>query len=81
MSHSVGWSEGSPDGVLVLTSDIGNAVGNVILFEPSTKEHLSTRTIYDPITALAPASDNHTFAIGSDTSPPLHSFANANAAH
>ncbi|KAF2093116.1 hypothetical protein NA57DRAFT_69465 [Rhizodiscina lignyota] len=42
----------------------GNAVGNVILFEPSTKEHLSTRTIYDPITALAPGSDNHTFAIG-----------------
>lgn len=42
----------------------GNAVGSVILFEPSTKEHLSTRTIFDPITALAPGADNHTFAIG-----------------
>jgi hypothetical protein len=42
----------------------GNAQGNVILFEPSTSEHISARTIYDPITAIAPAADSLTFAIG-----------------
>ncbi|KAF2120698.1 hypothetical protein BDV96DRAFT_609837 [Lophiotrema nucula] len=42
----------------------GNAQGNIILFEPSTSEHLSARTIFDPITALAPAQDCRTFAIG-----------------
>ncbi|KAF2018937.1 hypothetical protein BU24DRAFT_342511 [Aaosphaeria arxii CBS 175.79] len=42
----------------------GNAQGNVILFEPQTSEHLSARTIFDPITALAPAADCRTFAIG-----------------
>ncbi|KAI4610529.1 uncharacterized protein J4E87_010783 [Alternaria ethzedia] len=46
------------------TSERGNAQGNIILFEPSTSEHLSARTIFDPITALAPASDCRTFAIG-----------------
>jgi hypothetical protein len=44
--------------------DTGNAQGNIILFEPSTSEHLSARTIFDPITALAPAADCRTFAIG-----------------
>lgn len=42
----------------------GNTQGNVILFEPSTSEHLSSRTIFDPVTAIAPASDCRTFAIG-----------------
>ncbi|KAK6007572.1 hypothetical protein QM012_004386 [Aureobasidium pullulans] len=42
----------------------GNAQGNIILFEPSTSEHISARTIYDPITAIAPAADSRTFAIG-----------------
>ena len=42
----------------------GNTQGNVILFEPPTSEHISSRTIYDPITALAPAADCRTFAIG-----------------
>ncbi|KAI8941418.1 hypothetical protein NX059_002640 [Plenodomus lindquistii] len=42
----------------------GNAQGNIILFESSTSEHLSARTLFDPITALAPASDCRTFAIG-----------------
>lgn len=42
----------------------GNAQGNVILFEPSTSEHISARTIFDPVTALAPAADCRTFAIG-----------------
>ncbi|KAB2575032.1 hypothetical protein BFW01_g11991 [Lasiodiplodia theobromae] len=42
----------------------GNSQGNVILFEPSTSEHISARTIFDPITALAPAADCRTFAIG-----------------
>ncbi|MCJ1384204.1 hypothetical protein MMC17_007320 [Xylographa soralifera] len=42
----------------------GNSQGNVILFEPSTSEHKSARTIFDPITALAPASDCQTYAIG-----------------
>jgi hypothetical protein len=47
----------------------GNAQGNIILFEPSTSEHLSARTIFDPITALAPAADCRTFAIGCVTKP------------
>lgn len=45
--------------------DKGNSQGNIILFEPSTSEHISTRTIFDPITALAPSGDCRTFAIGS----------------
>ena len=47
-----------------LTTPLGNTNGNVILFEPSTSEHFSQRTIYDPITALAPAQDCQTYAIG-----------------
>ena len=42
----------------------GNSQGNVILFEPATSEHWPQRTIYDPITALAPAQDCQTYAIG-----------------
>ncbi|KAJ5178214.1 uncharacterized protein N7500_000913 [Penicillium coprophilum] len=42
----------------------GNGKGEVILFEPSTSEHISARTIFDPITALAPAMDCRTYAIG-----------------
>ncbi|KAE8419719.1 hypothetical protein BDV36DRAFT_131051 [Aspergillus pseudocaelatus] len=42
----------------------GNVKGDVILFEPSTSEHISCRTIFDPITALAPSSDCRTYAIG-----------------
>lgn len=46
-------------------SRAGNAQGNVILFEPSTSEHISARTIDQvPITALAPAADCRTYAIG-----------------
>lgn len=43
----------------------GNTQGNVIVFNPSNTEHESARTIFDPITALAPASDCQTYAIGS----------------
>ena len=43
---------------------LGNGKGEVILFEPSTQEHISGRTIFDPITALAPAADCRTYAIG-----------------
>ncbi|KAI2706684.1 hypothetical protein DTO012A7_4695 [Penicillium roqueforti] len=42
----------------------GNSKGEVILFEPPTSEHISARTIFDPITALAPAMDCRTYAIG-----------------
>ncbi|KAN0084926.1 hypothetical protein V8E54_001393 [Elaphomyces granulatus] len=42
----------------------GNGKGEVILFEPSSSEHISARTIFDPINALAPASDCRTYAIG-----------------
>lgn len=42
----------------------GNEKGDVILFEPSTSENISCRTIFDPITALAPGSDCRTYAIG-----------------
>ncbi|KAH8677300.1 hypothetical protein BX600DRAFT_121791 [Xylariales sp. PMI_506] len=43
----------------------GNSQGNVILFEPTTSEHISARTIDQiTVTALAPAADCRTFAIG-----------------
>ncbi|KAI9886319.1 MAG: hypothetical protein M1823_001877 [Watsoniomyces obsoletus] len=42
----------------------GNINGHVILFEPSTSEHISARTIFDPITSLAPSADCRTYAIG-----------------
>ncbi|EAQ86613.1 hypothetical protein CHGG_07866 [Chaetomium globosum CBS 148.51] len=43
----------------------GNSQGNVILFEPTTSEHLSARTIDQiAITAISPAADCRTFAIG-----------------
>ncbi|RMD45097.1 hypothetical protein DV735_g42, partial [Chaetothyriales sp. CBS 134920] len=42
----------------------GNGKGEVILFEPSTSEHVSARTIFDPITAIAPSADCKTYAIG-----------------
>ncbi len=45
--------------------DTGNAQGNITLFEPQTSEHISARTIDQiPITALAPAADCRTYAIG-----------------
>ena len=34
------------------------------MFEPSTSEHVSARTIFDPITAIGPSSDCKTYAIG-----------------
>ncbi|KAL2374611.1 hypothetical protein RJ035_003794 [Blastomyces gilchristii] len=42
----------------------GNVKGEVILFEPATSEHVSARTIFDPITALAPGNDCRIYAIG-----------------
>ncbi|KAE8152190.1 hypothetical protein BDV25DRAFT_138131 [Aspergillus avenaceus] len=42
----------------------GNEKGEVVIFEPSTSEHISCHTIVDPITALAPSSDCRTYAIG-----------------
>ncbi|KAK3946098.1 hypothetical protein QBC46DRAFT_414819 [Diplogelasinospora grovesii] len=43
----------------------GNVQGSVILFEPTTSEHISARTIDQiAITAIAPAADCRTFAIG-----------------
>ncbi|KAK8024817.1 hypothetical protein PG990_002640 [Apiospora arundinis] len=43
----------------------GNTQGNIILFEPTTSEHISARTIDQiSVTALAPAADCRTFAIG-----------------
>lgn len=43
----------------------GNTQGNIILFEPTTSEHISSRTIDQiSVTALAPAADCRTFAIG-----------------
>ncbi|KAL2759660.1 hypothetical protein ACRALDRAFT_1067593 [Sodiomyces alcalophilus JCM 7366] len=43
----------------------GNTQGNIILFEPTTSEHISARTIDQiAVTALAPAADCRTFAIG-----------------
>lgn len=48
----------------VLTG-IGNTQGSIILFEPTTSEHISSRTLDQiPVTALAPSADCRTFAIG-----------------
>ena len=43
---------------------LGNGKGEVILFEPSSSEHVSARTIFDPITAIAPSADCKHYAIG-----------------
>lgn len=53
-----------PDIIAYVFSTLGNGKGEVILFEPSTSEHISARTIFDPITSLAPAMDCRTYAIG-----------------
>ncbi|CAI6097049.1 unnamed protein product [Clonostachys chloroleuca] len=43
----------------------GNMQGSIILFEPTTSEHISSRTLDQiPVTSLAPSSDCRTFAIG-----------------
>ncbi|PSR87036.1 hypothetical protein BD289DRAFT_367632 [Coniella lustricola] len=43
----------------------GNTQGNIMLFEPTTSEHISARTIDQiAVTALAPSADCRTFAIG-----------------
>ena len=42
----------------------GNAEGSIILFQPQNSEHISARTINDPITAIAPAWDCKTYAVG-----------------
>ncbi|SPN98528.1 uncharacterized protein DNG_01574 [Cephalotrichum gorgonifer] len=43
----------------------GNSQGTIILFEPTTSEHVSARTIDQiAVTALAPSGDCRTFAIG-----------------
>ncbi|KAI4593264.1 hypothetical protein KJ359_009992 [Pestalotiopsis sp. 9143b] len=43
----------------------GNSQGSIILFEPTTSEHISARTIDQiTVTAIAPAADCRTFAIG-----------------
>ncbi|KYK55357.1 uncharacterized protein DCS_07320 [Drechmeria coniospora] len=43
----------------------GNSQGSIILFEPTTSEHISSRTIDQiAVTAIAPSSDCRTFAIG-----------------
>ncbi|KAH7187854.1 hypothetical protein BKA60DRAFT_473176, partial [Fusarium oxysporum] len=43
----------------------GNTKGSIIMFEPSTSEHVSSRTIdQTAVTALAPSADCRTFAIG-----------------
>ncbi|KAL9125586.1 MAG: hypothetical protein Q9217_005226, partial [Psora testacea] len=47
-----------------LTWSPGNNQGSVVIFESSTSEHISARTIFDPITAIAPATDCQTYAIG-----------------
>jgi WD40 repeat protein len=49
---------------VLITFHSGNDQGNIILFDPTTKEHMSRKTIYDPITSLAPSIDCKTFAIG-----------------
>ncbi|TVY73761.1 hypothetical protein Focb16_v005978 [Fusarium oxysporum f. sp. cubense] len=43
----------------------GNTKGSIIMFEPSTSQHVSSRTIDQiAVTALAPSADCRTFAIG-----------------
>jgi len=43
----------------------GGSQGSVVLFTPFNTETESARTIFDPITAIAPAWDCQTYAIGS----------------
>jgi hypothetical protein len=51
--------------VLVTYTVAGNTQGSIILFEPTTSEHISSRTLDQiAVTALAPSADCRTFAIG-----------------
>lgn len=43
----------------------GNISGSIIIFEPATSEHISSRTLdHLAVTALAPSADCRTFAVG-----------------
>ena len=42
----------------------GGSQGSVVLFTPSDTETESARTIFDPITSIAPAWDCQTYAVG-----------------
>ncbi|KAI5795736.1 WD40-repeat-containing domain protein [Geopyxis carbonaria] len=42
----------------------GDTIGNVTLFDPKRIESISARTIFDPLTAIAPAADCRSFALG-----------------
>ena len=65
MSHSVGSCVPGPWETIELIVCPGNAQGSVILFEPTTSEHISSRTIDQiAVSAIAPAADCRTFAIG-----------------
>lgn len=67
-----GWLAVLSKEVLLIWCCVGNSQGKVILFEPSTSEHISARTIDQiPITALAPAADCRTYAIGYLRLPPF----------
>lgn len=43
---------------------IGDAMGNVTLFDPLRSESISARTIFDPLCSIAPAADCKSFALG-----------------
>lgn len=42
----------------------GDSMGNVILFDPARSESISARTIFDPLTSIAPSADCKSFALG-----------------
>ena len=48
----------------LLTIDIGDCKGNVILFNPAQDDSILSHTISNPLCAIAPSADCTTFALG-----------------
>jgi hypothetical protein len=42
----------------------GDALGNIILFDPARGESITARTIFDPLCTIAPTADCKAFALG-----------------
>ncbi|KAA8899944.1 WD40-repeat-containing domain protein [Sphaerosporella brunnea] len=43
---------------------LGDALGNIILFDPARAESITARTIFDPLCSIAPTADCRAFALG-----------------
>jgi hypothetical protein len=47
-----------------LLTFVGDALGNITLFDPARGESIKARTIFDPLCSIAPTADCKAFALG-----------------